>query len=54
MAIASHRSTDLQSGRSIGSLVLGFGLAAIVGAILVFGGFVTMFAVAVCESATCL
>jgi hypothetical protein len=54
MAIASPHSTDLETGHRIGSFVLGLVLTAVTGAILAFGAFVTMFAVAVCESSTCL
>jgi len=54
MAYPSPHSIDPESRHTIGSLFVGLGLVAIVGAVLAFGTFVTMFAVAVCESGSCL
>lgn len=54
MAIASPHSIEPENGHSIGSFLIGLGLAAIVGAVLAVGTFVTMFAVVVCQSSGCL
>ena len=54
MALASPHSTDVDTKHRIGSFVLGLVLAAITGALVVFGAFATMFVVAVCEGPGCL